>query len=61
MGEYEDTVKDIKKTFGFVPGFMKGLPQDVLDSRLAFDEEIYPRGKQDTFKVQGTLGFGRSS
>ena len=30
MGEYEDTVKDIEKTFGFVPGFMKGLPQDVL-------------------------------
>jgi AhpD family alkylhydroperoxidase len=30
MGEYEDTLKDIEKTFGFVPGFMKGLPQDVL-------------------------------
>jgi len=30
MGEYENTVKDIEKTFGFVPGFMKALPQDVL-------------------------------
>jgi AhpD family alkylhydroperoxidase len=30
MGEYEDTLKDIEKTFGFVPGFMKGLPRDVL-------------------------------
>ena len=30
MGEYEDTLKDIQKNFGFVPGFMKGLPQDVL-------------------------------
>ena len=30
MGDYENTVKDIEKTFGFVPGFMKGLPQDVL-------------------------------
>jgi AhpD family alkylhydroperoxidase len=30
MQEYEDTLMDIKKTFGFVPGFMKGLPQDVL-------------------------------
>ena len=30
MGEYEETVKDIKKSFGFVPGFMKGLPKDVL-------------------------------
>ncbi len=27
---YQETVKDIEKTFGFVPGFMKGLPQDVL-------------------------------
>ena len=30
MGEYEDALKDVEKTFGFVPGFMKGLPQDVL-------------------------------
>ena len=30
MGEYEDILKDIEKSFGFVPGFMKGLPQDVL-------------------------------
>jgi AhpD family alkylhydroperoxidase len=30
MGVYEDTLKDVQKTFGFVPGFMKGLPQDVL-------------------------------
>jgi AhpD family alkylhydroperoxidase len=27
---YQETLKDIEKTFGFVPGFMKGLPQDVL-------------------------------
>jgi len=30
MGEYEDTLKDIQKSYGIVPGFMKGLPQDVL-------------------------------
>ena len=30
MGEYEDTLNDIQKSFGFVPGFMEGLPQDVL-------------------------------
>lgn len=30
MGEYDETLKDIEETFGFVPGFMKGLPQDVL-------------------------------
>ena len=30
MGKYEDTLKDIEKTLGIVPGFMKGIPQDVL-------------------------------
>ena len=30
MGEYEDTLKDVEKSFGIVPGFMKALPRDVL-------------------------------
>lgn len=30
MGAYENTLKDIEKTLGIVPGFMKALPQDVL-------------------------------
>jgi hypothetical protein len=30
MGEYEDTLRDIEKSFGFVPGFMKALPKDSL-------------------------------
>src|SRR4030067_1399680 len=30
MGEYEDTLKDIEKSLGIVPGFMKALPQDAL-------------------------------
>ncbi len=30
MGEYEDTLKDIKSTFGIVPGFMKKLPKNAL-------------------------------
>ena len=30
MGEYEDTLKDITKSFGFVPGFMKALPKEAL-------------------------------
>jgi len=30
MGEYEDTLKDIERTLGIVPGFMKALPKDVL-------------------------------
>ncbi|MDD1753916.1 MAG: carboxymuconolactone decarboxylase family protein [Methanotrichaceae archaeon] len=30
MDEYEDTLNDIKKTLGIIPGFMKALPNDVL-------------------------------
>jgi AhpD family alkylhydroperoxidase len=30
MDQYEKTLDDVKKTFGFVPGFMKALPKDVL-------------------------------
>jgi len=30
MGEYEDTLRDIEKTIGIVPGFMKALPREVL-------------------------------
>jgi len=30
MGEYQNTLKDIQKTMGLVPGFMKAIPQDVL-------------------------------
>lgn len=30
MGAYEDTLKDIQKTMGIVPGFMKALPRDAL-------------------------------
>ena len=30
MGKYEDTLEDIKQTFGIVPGFMKAIPKDVL-------------------------------
>lgn len=30
MGAYENTLKDIKKTLGIVPGFMKALPKEVL-------------------------------
>lgn len=30
MSEYEDTLKEIKKTMGSVPGFMKALPEEAL-------------------------------
>ncbi len=30
MGQYEDTLEDIKKTFGRVPEFMRCFPREVL-------------------------------
>jgi len=30
MGKYEDTLEDIKQTFGIIPGFMKAIPKDVV-------------------------------
>lgn len=30
MAEYEDTLKDIERSLGIVPGFMKALPANVL-------------------------------
>jgi AhpD family alkylhydroperoxidase len=30
MGQYENTLQDITKTLGIVPGFMKAIPKDVL-------------------------------
>lgn len=30
MGKYDDTLKDIEKSLGIVPGFMKALPEEVL-------------------------------
>jgi AhpD family alkylhydroperoxidase len=30
MGAYENTLEDIEKTLGIVPGFMKALPKEVL-------------------------------
>jgi AhpD family alkylhydroperoxidase len=31
MGKHGDVEKDIETSLGFVPGFMKGLPTDVLE------------------------------
>jgi AhpD family alkylhydroperoxidase len=48
MNEYQETLNDIEKTFGFVPGFMKALPQDVLThdwplwKRYSFETSTIP-------------------
>jgi AhpD family alkylhydroperoxidase len=45
---YEETLKDIEKTLGIVPGFMKALPKDVivqewpLFKRYNFEETEIP-------------------
>ena len=30
MEEYEETLEDIEKTYGMVPGFMRVFPRDVI-------------------------------
>ncbi len=30
MGEYEDTLRDIEKNLGMVPGFVKNVPEDTV-------------------------------
>jgi hypothetical protein len=30
MGEYEETLEDIEKTYGMVPEFMRVFPRDVI-------------------------------
>ncbi|WP_167848778.1 hypothetical protein [Methanolobus halotolerans] len=30
MGEYEETIKDIRETLGILPAFMKDLPREEL-------------------------------
>ncbi len=32
MAKYEDTLEDMRKSLGIVPGFMKALPRDVLEN-----------------------------
>jgi hypothetical protein len=49
MEKYEDTIKDIEKTLGIVPGFMKGLPKDVLIQE-------WPLFKKYNFEAHVVLG-----
>lgn len=44
---YDETIKDIEKTFGTVPGFMKGTPEDILPQMWplfkALGESVIPQ------------------
>jgi len=48
MSQYDDTLKDINKTLGLVPGFMKALPEEVpihdwvLFKKCNFEETEIP-------------------
>jgi len=46
MKGYEETLRDIKETFGLVPGFMKAIPQDVLVKDWALLKK-YQLGKSE--------------
>lgn len=39
MGEYEDTLEDIKNTLGIVPEFMQALPKEVLINDWALEKK----------------------
>ena len=61
MDTYEDTLKDIEKSFGFVPGFMKGFAAGCPCPRLALNEKVHAWRKQNTTKVQRTHGVSGGS
>jgi len=54
MGVYENTLKDIEKTMGIVPGFMKGLPKDVLIQEWPLSRSITLK-KQRYLQNTGSL------
>lgn len=43
---YEETLRDIERSFGFVPGFFKGIPRDVLTKDWALMKK-YQLGKSE--------------
>jgi AhpD family alkylhydroperoxidase len=49
MAEYEDVLRDIEKTIGLVPGFMKALPKDVL----THDWPLWKKYTLGTTKIPG--------
>ena len=42
MSDIDDTLKDIKKTMGIVPGFMKALPDEALVHEWPIWKQIHP-------------------
>ncbi len=58
MGEYEDTLKDIEKSFGFVPGFMKAIPKDVLVKDWALMKKYQLGESEIPSKYRDLIGLG---
>ena len=44
---YDETIKDIEKTFGTVPGFMKETPKDILS-------QMWPMFNKDQWAIYYT-------
>jgi AhpD family alkylhydroperoxidase len=58
MGEYEDTLKDIEKSFGIVPGYMKAIPKDVLVNDWAFMKKYMLGESAIPAKYREFIGLG---
>ena len=61
MGQYEDTLKDIEKTLGVVPGFMKAIPKDVLMQDWPLMKKYQAGESEIPAKYREFIGLGISA
>jgi AhpD family alkylhydroperoxidase len=61
MGQYENTLKDIKKTLGIVPGFMKAIPKDVLIQDWPLMKKYQAGESEIPAKYREFIGLGISA
>lgn len=57
MTAYQDTLSDIEKTMGSVPGFMKALPEDVLVSDWALMKKYQYGDSEIPAKYREMIGL----
>ena len=57
---YDETIKDIEKTFGTVPGFMKETPKDILPQmwpmfkKYQLGESVIPQKFREMMMLAGS-------
>jgi AhpD family alkylhydroperoxidase len=61
MGQYENTLKDIEKTLGIVPGFMKAIPKDVLIQDWPLMKKYQAGESEIPAKYREFIGLGISA